>query len=379
MKRNIKKIVAIGIGLSIMSGNMVQAFAVEINDTNIAQTGVDTTSSVENNNKNIVQAPTDTTSSQVVYTLDYGAINAKTVSKKPIITLDKIVYAAINSSEKVDLKLKEIQLYEDKMKLQDKIDDFYKSIDQTVYDFPYDKLKLQKKQTQQSEDFLNDQITTDITNKYNAIVLKQMDIEKLNSNLEVKNKELETMKTKVKIGMATDNQLIDKQIEVTSLKNDLTAKENSLKNNMDFMGVLTELNLSNYSFDESIKYNVFKINGSVDTYLDEKIDEYLKYNDEMINLTKDYFKDLKDDGIKNIINKDVPTIPDKTKFAKSDELGNVSFDTGSYALALIAYQKDVQDYSNKLIAYGSYLGGALKPPIFPYCIQKYSNLKNGIE
>ncbi|BCZ44236.1 hypothetical protein psyc5s11_03030 [Clostridium gelidum] len=395
MKKNIKRVVAIGIGLSIMNGNIVQAFAAENNGIKIAQTTVDTTgstgsndtnidkttvntnSSVENNNKNIVQTPTDTNSAQIVYTLDN---NAKTVSKKPIITLDKIVNAAINNSEKVALKSKEIKLYEDKMKLQDKIDDFYTSIDQKVYDFPNDKLELQKKQTSQSEEFLKDQITTDITNKYNAIILKQMDIEKLNSNFEVKNKELETMKTKVKIGMATDNQLVDKQIEVESLKNDITSKENSLKNNMDFMGVLTDLKLSNYSFDENIKYNVFKINGSVDAYLDEKIDEYLKYNDEMIKLTKDYFKDLKDDGIKDIIDKDAPTMPDKTKFAKSDALGNVSFDTGSYAIALMGYQKDVQNYSNKLTAYGSYLDGkySLEEGKVKLADSR-KNLKNGLK
>jgi len=42
------------------------------------------------------------------------------------------------------------------------------------------------------------------------------------------------------------------------------------------------LNLSNYSLDQSIQYDIFKIDGSVDGYFDDKIDTYLKYNNDMI-------------------------------------------------------------------------------------------------
>lgn len=76
--------------------------------------------------------------------------------------------------------------------------------------------------------------------------------------------------------MATSNQLTDKQIEINSLKNDITAKENSLNDSMDYLGVLTNLNLSNYTLDPNIEYNLFKIDGSSDEYINDKIENLFK-------------------------------------------------------------------------------------------------------
>ena len=61
-----------------------------------------------------------------------------------------------------------------------------------------------------------------------------------------------------------------------------------------------------------MNYTKFKIDGSVDEYIDDKIDKYLKYDTEILKLTKDYMNDLKDDGIKDIMNKETEKIPDKS-------------------------------------------------------------------
>ena len=218
MNKNINKIVAIGIGLSIISASISPVFASE-------------------NDK----------SSTTIQGLDYNLINEQATSQKPILTLNKAIDAAINNSDKLSLKSKEIKMYRDKMNLQEKINDFYDSIDQNVYDFPYDKLELQEKQTDQSKEFMEDQIANDITNKYNAIVLKEIDINKSKSDLEIKTKDINFMKTKLEIGMATDNQMTDAQIQIKDLQDQLQAKENSLKNNKDYFRVLTELNLEEYT------------------------------------------------------------------------------------------------------------------------------------
>lgn len=346
MKKNIKRVAAIGIGLSIMSGNTVYAFAAEKSTSNIEQTLSNTGKSSE-----II-------TNQVIINESNSIVNGQAANSKPILTLDNIIKAAIENSDKLKLKSKEITMYRNKMDLQDKTNDFYESISQKVYDFPYDKLELQEKQTKQSQEFLEDQIANDITGKFNAIISKEIEINKAKTNLEIKNKELNTIQTKVRIGMATENQLTDKEIEIKSVQDDIKAKEDSLKNNKDYLGVLTNLNLSNYGLDTNIKYDVFRIDGSVDEYLDDKIDAYLKYNDEMIKLTKDYLDELKDDGIKDIIDKDIPQIPDKTKYAGVDQTtGTVTFNSSGYALSLIDYMQKQQIFLKKLEGYGSYLDG----------------------
>jgi len=329
-----------------MNGNMVQGFAAENNEKNILQTSIDATKGSGSITKEVITNESN------------SIINGQVVNSKPILTLENVIKSAIDNSDKLTLKSKEITMYRNKMDIQDKNNDFYESINQKVYDFPYDKLELQEKQTKQSEAFLEDQISNDITGKYNTIIMKQIDINKAKTNLEIKNKELSTVRTKVSIGMATDNQLNDKQIEVKSVQDDIKAKEDSLKNNVDYLGILIGLNLSNYSLDQSIQYNIFKIDGSVDGYFDDKIDTYLKYNNDMIKLTKDYLDELKDDGIKDIIAGDIPQIPDKAKFAGIDQnTGTATFNSSGYALSLIDYMQKQQIFLKKLDAYGSYLDG----------------------
>ncbi|GAA0077449.1 TolC family protein [Clostridium sp. CTA-5] len=319
MRKNLNKIVSLTIGISVLSGSIVPVFATDI-----------THSTYVNN------------------------------MQKPVLTLDDVIKATINNSDKLALKQKELHMYDDKEDVQDKKDDFYdennlKTGNDTIDDFLYDKLGLQQKQTEQSKSFLKDQIANDITKKYNNIILKQIDINKLKTSLEIKTNDFNNLQTKVSIGMATANQLEDKQIEIKSLQNDIQSKENSLKNNIDYLGVLTNLNLSNYTLDSSIDYNIFKIDGSIDEYLDDKIDTYFKYNNEMIDLTKDYLKELKSEDIKDIIDEDIPSIPDKSLYIKTDETGISTLDSGSYALALIGYQQKVESFTKRLTAYESYL------------------------
>ncbi|AGF56582.1 hypothetical protein B0P06_005144 [Clostridium saccharoperbutylacetonicum] len=353
MKKIYKKAAAIGVGLIVISGNIVPAFAEETSKSSEA----------------IVK--------QTITTQNYG----QAVDGKPIITLDIIIKSAIDNSDKLALKSKEISMYRNKMDLQDKTNDFYESIGQKKYDFPYDKLELQEKQTKQSKDFLADQIANDITGKYNAIILKQIDLNKAKDNLEIKNKELADVRTKVSVGMATDNQLNDKGIEIKALQDDIKAKEDSLKNATDYLGVLTNFNLSNYTLDQNIEYDVFRIEGSEEEYFDDKIDTYLKYNDEMIKLSKDYLKELKDDGIKNILKNDIPSIPDKTKFAGVDKTTGIpNFDSNGYALALIGYMQNQQIFLKKLDAYGSYLDGQYNLEESRVKIDDArKNLKNGLK
>ncbi len=362
MKKNINKIVAIGIGLSIISGSISPVFAAD-------------------NNVN-------TTTMQISDVGD-NSINIQGTTQKPVLTLQKAIDAAISNSDKLSLKSKEITMYRNKMKLQDKINDFYDSIDQKVYDFPYDKLELQEKQTDQSEEFMGDQIANDITNKYNAIVLKGIDINKSKRDLEIKTKDLEFMKTKIKIGMAIDNQMTDTQIQIKDLQDQIQAKENSLKNNKDYFKVLTELNLEEYTLDQNIEYKIFRIDGSIDEYLDNKIDQYLKYNDKMIDLTKDYLDDLKDDGINKIpeditngakLDNDLShygvldTTDTTTSLAKNTSGGTVL--DGAYAANVLKYQK----YLAQLNAHGSYLDGKYSEQEGEVKLDEVKrNLKNGLK
>lgn len=334
MNKKISKIVIVGIMLSIMNGLIIPAFAAE------------TTATLTDKSNSIM--------------LNDNISNGQVSKTKKVITLDDLIKVAVANSDKLALKQKELNLYEDKLDLQDEKDDFYddnnlKTGNDTIDDYPYDKLELQQKQTAQSEVFMQDQITNDITKKYNEIILKGMDIDKLKTNLEIKINDLNAFKIKVSVGLAISNQLEDKQIEVNKAQDVIKAKEDSLKNNLNYLGVLTNLNLSDYTLDSSIIYNKLKINGSIDEYLNENIDKYLKYNDEIIEITNDYIHELREEDMNKLSYYENKVVKfNKDDYYEIDGDGNKTFNTQEYCLAIVSY---VQQYLGAFNNYQAYLEG----------------------
>lgn len=368
MKNNIKNIIAFGILANIMNSSIVPVFAAE-------------NTSIESIN---------TSSAAQTYTSNGENISVgkavENVGDMKVLKVDDAINAAINNSDKFALKSKEIKYYRDKQELQEKSTDFNKSLatdkySDDIYDYPYDKLELQEKQAKQSRNFMEDQIGSDITNKYNDMVLKEIDISKSKRDLELKKNDLTYLKGKLSLGMATENQVTDAEVDLQKLADDITAKENSIDNNKDYFKVLTDLDLKNtYKLDYEMNYCNFKIDGSVEEYLDDRIDEYLKYDTEILKITKDYLKDLKDEGAKDVINEELPKIPDKSNYVSIDTSGNTAFDSGSYALSLIDYQKKQQEYINKLNIYGQYLDGKYDSEKAQVKLdESKKNLKNGLK
>lgn len=211
MNKKINKVIAAGITVSMINGGIIPAFAAE------------NAKAVEDKNNSIVLNSSMSDEST-------NTLGGQTTKIKKVITLDELIKSAVDNSDKLALKEKELKLYEDKLDLQDEKDDFYednklKTGNDKVDDFPSDKLKLQKKQTAQSEAFLHDQIINDVTKRYNAIILKKIDIDKLKTGLEIKNNDLDALKMKVSVGLAIPNQLEDKQIELNKAQDEIRLKK----------------------------------------------------------------------------------------------------------------------------------------------------------
>ena len=138
MKKNISLLIALALSVSLAGGNCISVSAIEKSDFNVSTS----------NNIGV-----------------------------SVITLDRAIDAAISNSDSLKLKSKEIKYYKDKLKLQEYSNDFYEDIndddiDNELLEFSYDKLEIQKDQSEATKNFLKDQITADITDKYNAIILK---------------------------------------------------------------------------------------------------------------------------------------------------------------------------------------------------------------
>ncbi|UYZ38071.1 TolC family protein [Clostridium beijerinckii] len=345
MRRNIKNLIAVGILVSIINSSTAPVFATE---------------SASTESENILKQAQNHTNKGENVSIGQGTHDD---ADKRVLKLTDAINAAISNSDKFALKSKQITYYRNKEDLQKKSTDFNKSLStdnysDDVYDYPYDKLELQENQTKQSRDFMEDQISSDITNKYNDMVLKQIDIDKSKRNLELKKNDLTYLKGKLSLGMATENQVTDAEVEIKSLQDDITAKENALSDAKDYFKVLTDLDLKNtYILDYDVDYGKFKIDDSVEEYIDDKLNSYFEYDDKILDLTKDYLKDLKDEGIKDIMNKDIPIAPKQSDYITTDANGNTILDSGGLALASIAYEQKELKYYTDLKNYEAYLDG----------------------
>lgn len=316
MKNKLFKLVAVGIGLSIVSSSIVPAYAAEYINTSTIN-------------------------------------NIKTLEKEDnVLTVEEAINAAISNSDKLALKSKEIKLAKDKLDIQDTIDDF-KNDD---HDFPYDNLELLLNQTKESRDFMEDQIAEDIRGKFNDLVSAEMAIEKLKKDIDIKNREIETKLIKCNLGLATSLEIDGAKLELENLKVQLTNKQNALKDNKDYLGLLTNLDLSKYTLDRSVDFKQFRIEGSIDSYMSARVDEYMHYNEELITLNKDYLKDNKVKEPKSPSKK----APDKNDYFKTekDPITGVEtkvFDEEAYKKAVSDYKDNCTAYLTGMNTYGSYL------------------------
>lgn len=317
MNKNISKLVAMGIGISIAAGSIVPTYAAE----NINVSGME---------------------------------NVQTLAKEDsVLTVEEAINAAISNSDNLALKAKEIKLYKDKLDLQDDLDDFMDLDDDDR--FPYDQLELLLNQNKESRDFMEDQIGEDIKAKFNALVTLEMQIDKLKKDIDIKNREISTKQLKYNLGLITSLEIDGAKLELQNLNVSLTNKQNSLKDNKDYLGLLTNLDLSKYTLDHGTEFKKFRIEGSVDNYMAERVEDYLHYNEELIKLSKD---NLKDNKIKK------PSEPSNKVPNKSDYYSTVTnedgttediFDEDAYNDALDEYKDNYDKYIKGMGTYGTYL------------------------
>ena len=119
-------------------------------------------------------------------------------------------------------------------------------------------------------------------------------------------------------------------------------KLNDLKEKLK---LATGINVNNYTFDDRLNYEKLKLDGDLESYIDDKISIITKYDRELADLLEDAVDDMKDDDLDDL------EMPDKDKFyniPKTDSEGNVignDFNTTEYNTAR----------DNVLSAYKGYL------------------------
>ncbi|MCG7730089.1 TolC family protein [Clostridioides difficile] len=339
LNKKMSKIVAISCGVGIITANLIPVYA----DNN--------TSSINKVDNSILSD------------------SNKRTSEKEILTAREAVSAALKNSEKLKMKSEEIKMLKEKLEVQDEFDSFTGSDNS----FPYDQIGLLKNQSEQAKGFMEDQIANDITNKFNDLVSRENELDKIKNNLEIKTKEIKDMKLKKDLGLVTSLETESAELELQTLQNTQKAKLQELKNNQDYFKLLTNIDLNNYQLDKEYRFESFRVGGSVDSYMEGKVNEYLKYDQLILERTEESFND-KDEN-----KADLPDRPNLTRpvAPTKPEQGNLTDD--EYKVLMDKYEKDYDRYKKEVETYNlerqTYAAGLTT---YANYLQQKFNTENGL-
>ncbi|WP_069999300.1 TolC family protein [Cellulosilyticum sp. I15G10I2] len=196
---------------------------------------------------------------------------------RPVLTLEESIKSGTIYSNQIALNAQERDLLKERLKAnQNNIYEVYQSI------------YLQKAKNENQAKVLKDQMTYDITNRYNAIVILEKELMHLEREIALKTKELMQMQARKEAGVITPVQYDSAAIELEDLKNSRQSKLEFLANEQSYFKLVTGKDLTKYILDDAFNYEIFRIPGSVDRYMDSKITEYLKYDQNLAQFAKDH-------------------------------------------------------------------------------------------
>ncbi|MDR3593689.1 TolC family protein [Clostridium sp.] len=141
------------------------------------------------------------------------------------------------------------------------------------------------------------------------------------------------------------------ELQIQTLQNAQKSSQNALNDAEYSFKALTGKDVTQYSLEQDIKYEIFKIDGSVDEYLDNAIDSYLKYNAQLIKLNKDYMTDKDNEISADNVNKAETAAESATKPSAPTDTTNLA--------AYEKYQNDLDTYNNTLNSYAGILSARL--------------------
>jgi hypothetical protein len=318
MRKNINKIVAIAIGISVIRGSVMPVFAADT--TQIAQTTQNTNIRTQTNQK-------------AVLTLDDAIKSATSISDTLILDEQKITY-------------------QDKTNDITKKQDDFNNVNGDKENYDNDTADNSLNKLKQQRDFDEDILIHKVTTKYNDIVTSQMKISKAAKELEIKNKGLDDAKLKESLGITTSIDLKSTELEIENLQNTRKSSEHALKDAEYSFKVLTGKDVTQYSLEQDVKFEQLKIDGSVDEYLDNAIDSYLKYSEQLINLKKDYYDNSYDSN--NGISAD-----DIDKAETAAKSATKPTDEGTDLIAYKTYEDAMNTYNSTINKYTGILASRL--------------------
>lgn len=186
-----------------------------------------------------------------------------------VLTLEKAIELGRGNNSQVGTYSKLIDYYEERMKYSNN-GSLYET-DDAMYDL---------KDTEQKREFLKETIGYDVTNEYNNLIILQKELDLLEDQIAYTEKVLRNAEIKNKMGMLDEVSYDKEKLNLSEYKNQQINKTQMLKEANYTFKILTGVDPSSYTLEESFEYEPFKLETSVDAYISTLVDKAYKYQEE---------------------------------------------------------------------------------------------------
>ncbi|WP_070000279.1 hypothetical protein [Cellulosilyticum sp. I15G10I2] len=197
--------------------------------------------------------------------------------EKQVITREEAVKAAFTYSNHLSLNAKEKELLRERLKANQN----------NAYEI-YQSIYLEKAKNENQAEVLKDQITYDITNRYNTIVSLKEELLHLDHTILLKTRELEQVRAKKEVGFVSAIQYDTIKLELEELKNSKASQIEFLSNEESYFKLITGKDLAQYTLEDKLAFEIFRVPGNVERYIDTTITTYLKYDKDLAQFAKDH-------------------------------------------------------------------------------------------
>lgn len=206
-----------------------------------------------------------------------GTTTLYATEPKPLLSLDEAIQVGFTYSGQLSLNAQEKDVLRERLKASEN----------SIYEV-YQSIYLQKAKNENQKKVLEDQITYDIMTRYTNITFLEDQIAQLDQAVSLKEKELRQMKYKKEEGMVTGLQYDSVETELEDLENSWQAAQDNLENESSYFKLVTGKDPEKYTLEDTPSFEIFRISGDTERYIDGKIEEYLKYDQDLAQFAKDH-------------------------------------------------------------------------------------------
>ena len=204
----------------------------------------------------------------LVFSTLCSPILGATTTEKKVLPLKEAVKSAINTSTSLKLLEKETQT------------NSYILEHSNTSNYSDQDLAYKNRQIQQKTSYFKDKLEYLTESNYNQLIISDLNLELLDKQIQSLEKDVKVLELQLSLGYTDQLSLKSKKAELDKLKNTKLSTEASITKLKEDFRILTNLDVDDYTLENTITYEPFRANSSINAYIGRRLEEMETFSKE---------------------------------------------------------------------------------------------------